>query len=172
MNDPVSGPRDHRPGVWATVLAVSIAVMLGLPVALLPLTPAVPPLVWVPLPGAQLAHVAWLIARRAVVEPSALWRWVLIACGGRLMGQPRMSLINPFLAPSTGVADKVNHTRGLIDSFNTVYPQLEDLDFVDQAPTLQAWPHPLELAVVRRQLCVHVSFVLGPTEVILDHAGT
>ena len=27
--------------------------------------------------------------------------------------------------------------RGLVDSFNAVYPQLEDLDFVEQAPSLE-----------------------------------
>lgn len=57
-----------------------------------------------------------------------------------IMGEPRLSLIVPivpFLAPEYGLVDKVNHTRGLIDSFNAVYPQLEDLDFRVQAPTLQ-----------------------------------
>lgn len=57
-----------------------------------------------------------------------------------MMGEPRLSLvvpIVPFLAPEYGLADKVNHTRGLIDSFNAVYPQLEGLDFVEQAPALR-----------------------------------
>lgn len=57
-----------------------------------------------------------------------------------IMGEPRLSLIVPivpFLAPEYGLVDKVNHTRGLIDSLNAVYPQLEDLDFRVQAPTLQ-----------------------------------
>jgi surfactin synthase thioesterase subunit len=31
----------------------------------------------------------------------------------------------------------VQHTRGLIRSFNAVYPQLADLDFATQATTLQ-----------------------------------
>jgi len=55
------------------------------------------------------------------------------------MGAPRYSLvvpIVPFLAPEYGFVDKVNHTRGLIDSFNVVYPQLADLDFSAQASTL------------------------------------
>lgn len=57
-----------------------------------------------------------------------------------IMGEPRLSLIVPvvpFLAPEYGLVDKVNHTRGLIDSFNAVYPQLEGLDFVEQAATLE-----------------------------------
>lgn len=57
-----------------------------------------------------------------------------------IMGEPRYALvvpIVPFLAPEYGLVDKVNHTRGLIDSFNVVYPQLEDLDFVTQAPVLE-----------------------------------
>jgi pimeloyl-ACP methyl ester carboxylesterase len=56
-----------------------------------------------------------------------------------IMGEPRLSLlvpIVPFLAPEYGLVDKVNHTRGLIDSFHVVYPQLEHLDFVEQAPVL------------------------------------
>ncbi len=44
--------------------------------------------------------------------------------------------IVPFLAPEYGFVDKVNHTRGLIDSFNVVYPQLADLDFRTQASRL------------------------------------
>ena len=57
-----------------------------------------------------------------------------------LMGEPRLSLIVPvvpFLAPEYGLVDKVDHTRGLIDSFNVVYPQLEGLDFAVQAPELK-----------------------------------
>lgn len=57
-----------------------------------------------------------------------------------IMGTPRLSLvvpIIPFVAPEYGYVDKVNHTRGLIHSFNAVYPQLEDLDFVEQARELE-----------------------------------
>jgi len=32
--------------------------------------------------------------------------------------------------------DKINHTRGIIDSFDAIYPQLKDLDFITQAPKL------------------------------------
>ena len=44
--------------------------------------------------------------------------------------------IVPFLAPEYGYVDKINHTRGLVESFEAVYPQLEDLDFKTQATTL------------------------------------
>ncbi|HEX5383556.1 MAG TPA: alpha/beta fold hydrolase [Propionibacteriaceae bacterium] len=56
------------------------------------------------------------------------------------MGSPRYALVVPpipFFAPEYGLVDKVNHTRGLIDSFNVVYPQLADLDFAEQATKLQ-----------------------------------
>ncbi len=55
------------------------------------------------------------------------------------MGSPRLSVIVPivpFLAPEYGLVDKINHTRGLIDSFTMVYPQLRDLDFMTQARRL------------------------------------
>jgi hypothetical protein len=56
------------------------------------------------------------------------------------MNAPRYTLvvpIVPFLAPEYGLIDKVNHTRGLVDSFPVVYPQLKDLDFMVQAPRLE-----------------------------------
>jgi pimeloyl-ACP methyl ester carboxylesterase len=55
------------------------------------------------------------------------------------MGAPRYALVVPIIplfAPEYGLVDKVNHTRGLIDSFAVVYPQLKDLDFTTQAHTL------------------------------------
>jgi pimeloyl-ACP methyl ester carboxylesterase len=55
------------------------------------------------------------------------------------MGAPRLTVIVPiipFLAPEYGYVDKINHTRGLIESFNVVYPQLKDLDFITQAPKI------------------------------------
>jgi pimeloyl-ACP methyl ester carboxylesterase len=55
------------------------------------------------------------------------------------MGEPRYALVIPIVplfAPEYGLVDKVNHTRGLIDSFAVVYPQLKDLDFTTQADTL------------------------------------
>ncbi|MFP5415630.1 MAG: alpha/beta fold hydrolase [Actinomycetes bacterium] len=56
------------------------------------------------------------------------------------MGAPRYAWIVPlvpFLAPEYGLVDKVNHTRGLIDSFNAVYPKLADLDLTEQAARLE-----------------------------------
>jgi pimeloyl-ACP methyl ester carboxylesterase len=55
------------------------------------------------------------------------------------MKMPRYTVIVPiipFMASEYGYVDKINHTRGLIDSFNVVYPQLKDLDFATQAPKL------------------------------------
>lgn len=56
------------------------------------------------------------------------------------MGSPRYAFVAPlipFAAPEYGLVDKVNHTRGLIDSFNVVYPQLAGLDLAKQATTLR-----------------------------------
>lgn len=55
------------------------------------------------------------------------------------MDSPRYTVIVPiipFMAPEYGYVDKINHTRGLIESFEVVYPQLKDLDFTIQAPKL------------------------------------
>lgn len=57
-----------------------------------------------------------------------------------IMGTPRLSLIVPlipFFVPEYGYIDKINHTRGIMESFNVVYPQLEGLDFKEQAPELK-----------------------------------
>lgn len=56
------------------------------------------------------------------------------------MGMPRLSVIVPivpFFATEYGYVDKINHTRGIIDSFDAIYPQLKDLDFITQAPKLE-----------------------------------
>ena len=56
------------------------------------------------------------------------------------MNMPRYTVIVPiipFTASEYGYVDKINHTRGLIESFQVVYPQLKDLDFMTQAPTLE-----------------------------------
>jgi pimeloyl-ACP methyl ester carboxylesterase len=56
------------------------------------------------------------------------------------MGMPRLSVIVPivpFFATEYDYVDKINHTRGIIDSFDVIYPQLEDLDFITQAPKLE-----------------------------------
>lgn len=42
----------------------------------------------------------------------------------------------PFFASEYGLVDKINHTRGLIKSFEVVYPQLQDFDFTKQATKL------------------------------------
>jgi pimeloyl-ACP methyl ester carboxylesterase len=55
------------------------------------------------------------------------------------MNTPRFTLvvpIIPFLAPEYGYLDKINHTRGLTESFEVIYPQLKDLNFIDQARKL------------------------------------
>jgi pimeloyl-ACP methyl ester carboxylesterase len=55
------------------------------------------------------------------------------------MGAPRYTLVVPLMplfAPEYGHVDKVNHLRGLIESFTVVYPQLRDLDFRTQAARL------------------------------------
>jgi len=55
------------------------------------------------------------------------------------MNAPRYKVaipIIPFFATEYGLVDKVNHTRGLIESFRVVYPQLKDLDFTTQATKL------------------------------------
>jgi hypothetical protein len=52
------------------------------------------------------------------------------------MGSPRYTVIVPiipFMAPEYGYVDKINHTRGLMESFEVVYPQLAGLDFTTQA---------------------------------------
>ena len=56
------------------------------------------------------------------------------------MDMPRYTVIVPivpFFASEYGYVDKINHTRGLIESFDVVYPQLKDLDFITQAPKLE-----------------------------------
>jgi len=56
------------------------------------------------------------------------------------MGSPRYTFIVPivpFVAPEYGYVDKINHTRGLVESFQAVYPQLADLDFAVQAAKLE-----------------------------------
>ncbi|HET9221952.1 MAG TPA: alpha/beta hydrolase [Roseiflexaceae bacterium] len=68
------------------------------------------------------------------------------------MGEPRYMLVIPIVplfAPEYGLVDKVNHTRGLIDSFAVVYPQLKDLDFTTQAAKLDV---PVYLLVGRHDV--------------------
>ena len=56
------------------------------------------------------------------------------------MGAPRYTVIVPIVpvfAPEYGLVDKLQHTRGLIESFTVVYPQLRGLDFTTQVAQLQ-----------------------------------
>lgn len=56
------------------------------------------------------------------------------------MGEPRYAVVVPIVplfAPEYGLMDKLNHTRGLIGSFQVVYPQLRDLEFRTQAQKLE-----------------------------------
>lgn len=52
-------------------------------------------------------------------------------------GEDHDILIDAILAPEYGLLDKVNWVRGLVQVFNAVYPQLEDLDLRTQAAELQ-----------------------------------
>ena len=68
------------------------------------------------------------------------------------MGMPRFTVvvpIVPFMASEYGYVDKINHTRGLIESFDILYPQLKELDFADQAPRLEV---PVYLFVGRKDV--------------------
>jgi pimeloyl-ACP methyl ester carboxylesterase len=56
-----------------------------------------------------------------------------------IMGAPRYALLiplAPMFATEYGLLDKVNHTRGLVESFEHLYPQLQDLEFRTQANKL------------------------------------
>jgi hypothetical protein len=83
-----------------------------------------------------------------------------------IMGTPRLPVmvpIIPFFVPEYGYIDKINHTRGIIESFNAVYPQLDNLDFAVQAPTLQV---PVYFFVGRHAsepLCHHRDNVPAPS---------
>jgi pimeloyl-ACP methyl ester carboxylesterase len=55
------------------------------------------------------------------------------------MNSPHYTMIVPiipFIAPEYGLVDKINHTRGLMQSFEVVYLQLQELDFTTQATEL------------------------------------
>jgi len=75
------------------------------------------------------------------------------------MGSPRYMLVVPlvpFFAPEYGLVDKINHTRGLIESFQVVYPQLKDLDFTTQAVSLEV---PIYFFVGRKDVNAMASLV-------------
>ncbi|OAH57152.1 alpha/beta hydrolase [Dietzia cinnamea] len=72
---------------------------------------------------------------------AVVWKYVdFLDVLNEIMDTPRYTLVVPllgFLVPEYGYLDTINHTRGLIASFNAIYPQLEDLDLVEQAPRLE-----------------------------------
>lgn len=75
------------------------------------------------------------------------------------MGEARYMIVAPivpFLSPEYGLIDRVNHTRGLIDSFTFVYPQLANLDFTSQANKLDV---PVYLFVGRQDVNAMSSLV-------------
>jgi pimeloyl-ACP methyl ester carboxylesterase len=75
------------------------------------------------------------------------------------MGSPPYTVIVPiipFIAPEYGLVDKVNHTRGLIESFQVVYPQLENLEFTTQAAKLDV---PVYIFVGRNDVNAMASLV-------------
>ena len=76
-----------------------------------------------------------------------------------IMDTPRFTVIVsviPFFVPEYGYIDKVNHTRGLVESFNAVYPQLENLNFKEQAPELKV---PVRFFVGRHDVNAMASLV-------------
>lgn len=77
------------------------------------------------------------------------------------MGSPRYTFVVPlvpFFASEYGLVDRVNHTRGLVDSFSIVYPQLKDLDFTIQANRLGV---PVYFFVGRQDVNAMASLVEG-----------
>jgi pimeloyl-ACP methyl ester carboxylesterase len=90
-----------------------------------------------------------------VVSPYVAFLDVL----NEIMGTPRFTVIVPvipFFVPEYGYIDKINHTRGLVESFNAVYPQLENLDFKEQAPELKV---PVRFFVGRHDVNATASLV-------------
>jgi pimeloyl-ACP methyl ester carboxylesterase len=45
--------------------------------------------------------------------------------------------LSMFFFREYGTIDKINAVRGLIDTFQAMYPQIQDLNFVEQAPRLE-----------------------------------
>lgn len=77
------------------------------------------------------------------------------------MGAPRFSLLIPLMpvfSPEYGLLDKFNHFLGLYQSFETVYPQLKDLDFKTQANQLEV---PVYFFVGRNDVNAMASLVEG-----------
>lgn len=56
------------------------------------------------------------------------------------MGSPKLILgvpLMPMFSPEYGLVDKMNFTRGFLESHTVVYPQLQGLDFIESAPRLE-----------------------------------
>jgi hypothetical protein len=70
-------------------------------------------------------------------------------------GTPRYSLglaFSPLFLSEYGFLDKVNHLRGLYETFQTVYPQLQNVDLLTQST----------------QLDVPVYFIVGRQDMDID----
>ena len=96
------------------------------------------------------------------------------------MGSPRYTLVAPLMpmfSTEYGLIDRVNHLRGLYQSFETVYPQLQDVDFTTQAARLDV---PVYFFVGRQDVNAMASLVEGYYNVLqaphkeliwFEHAG-
>jgi pimeloyl-ACP methyl ester carboxylesterase len=75
------------------------------------------------------------------------------------MGSPTLMqvlLLVPQFAPEYGLWDKVNFDRGLIESYQVLYPQLRDLDFTRSAAKLEV---PIYFLVGRHDVNAMTSLV-------------
>ncbi len=75
------------------------------------------------------------------------------------MGSPTLMqilLLAPQFAPEYGILDKVNFDRGLIESYQVLYPQLRDLDFTRSAAKLDV---PIYFLVGRHDVNAMASLV-------------
>lgn len=85
---PVSRPH-RRAGAWATVLALFGALLLLVPVLLLPVSTAVPAANWISLLIADLVVIGWLVARRrhGGVRPLAVGGVAIVAVAAVIASQ-------------------------------------------------------------------------------------
>ncbi len=67
-----------------------------------------------------------------------------------------MAFLVPQFSDEYGLVDKVNFARGLAQSFSTVYPQLENLDFTTQAAKMEV---PMYFLVGRQDVNAMASLV-------------
>jgi hypothetical protein len=95
--------RSRRAVGWKTALALAAAAVLLLPVFLLPLTTAVPILVWLPLLLVALIVVLWLVIRRRqrFVQPAGLGLLAIITAAAVIASQVLAST-----APIAGPGDR------------------------------------------------------------------